>query len=495
MRSLENKTIIKQLNGNQLEIAIGELYVILKDYNFYSSGDFGNSDILVVMPTAIALGRSCVQLYAICMNNTHGLTVSGSEKNGLTITNDTGTDSKAHIVIPFDELAQLMKQMPQCECYMADISDWSIDIHALYAQCTMEDFINMNIAPINVRWTDIRQWPKGAIHQWARDHLQLPSEQLAIVKNFEQRWKMIAYAQEAFTYQCTDFNPIAKKKVNASKKALKKEAVEGMSAEAEAQHYHPFGRTITLGHPKFMTVGPGDINTIEHFFESPVNRRTYHLLICKKVIRGTKDIEVTAHVDGVIHESVIDHEDIRPADLCVLKVDGYAIHISQYTERHEDQINKYTECDKNQMKRLKLNYGERTYHPQITDLEIERGNQTLIERGIQEVQHDAVSDPSEDETAPKRKSGIVIGREASCRGPTYDEMAHIITGSYDIEPPLLKSKCAAAKQYEQVKWRHEGNIFEKIEEIPEKMNKEEKFEEKIEEHLDRHPREKVNDDE
>ena len=324
MKLFENKFTVEKENGSKYEIAIGELYIILREYNFIDANDFENTDVLVAMP--ISISESYITLYTICINCAQGMRVSGRDGNNLILSQKYEKHEEAHIVVDPPALEQILRQVPARDSYIAIIDGYEVETLVTTIQCRRSDFASLNISPIGTKLTDIRHWPKAAITWWARDHLRLSEEQLQALDHFDQRWKMIAYAQEVFTYQCAEFNPDANKKMERKRKLAKDneiaEIINHLSNRRGNENYY----IIDKGNPGFLNrVGSND--RLEHYFKDPESGHTYCITLNKKVGPIAGQMNVTLSVNFKACEVSVDRKGLRDEDFCVMLIDGYVLHI------------------------------------------------------------------------------------------------------------------------------------------------------------------------
>ena len=330
MKLFENKFTVEKENGSKYEIAIGELYIILRDYNFIDMDDFENTDVLVAMP--ISISEFYITLYTICINCAQGVRVSGRDGNNLILSQKHEKHKEAHIVVDPLTLEQLLRQVPARDSYIAILGGYDVESWVVSIQCQRSNFASMNITPIGIKLTDLRHWPKKAISWWARDHLQLSEEQLQALDHFDQRWKMIAYAQEVFTYQCAEFNPDANEKMEKKRKLAKNAEVAKMIEQCDIDpvdnhRYREENYIIDKGNPEFLTKMAND-DKMEHYFKDPESDHIYYIVLSKKIGRIAGQMEVTLSVDFKACEVSVDNDSsLRDEDFCVILIDGYVLHI------------------------------------------------------------------------------------------------------------------------------------------------------------------------
>jgi len=358
MRSLKNKLIIKRESGEELEISIGSLYILLRDYHSQNTSDFDGMDILVVMP--VAADNSYVWFCCMVISTESSLHVSGNKGKDLIVIQDNDRKGEQNTIqIHPDELLSIIQKMPARGQYTLMMGECEVMVYFMSMQCSLSDLIFMPLVPIDLKLTDLRQWPKDAICLWARRHLKLSQEQLRVMNDFVERWKMVNYAQEVFTYHCGDFNPDAKKKIDKINKALKEERTAKM-VEIVA---NDFGK----GHPKHNNLDRGARNPLFHadddyiinlgkmgllcayvreygevardslelYYEDRSSKNVYQIQLVKQPSKSSMSgFELVCYVNGVQHSIAIGNSEIQDSELCILGIDDMHLHIS--LERYDD---------------------------------------------------------------------------------------------------------------------------------------------------------------
>ena len=349
MRSFKNKLITKREAGEEIEISIGSLYLLLRDYYSQNTYDFEGVDVLVAMPVAIA--DMYVWFCCMTISTEIPLRISGNEDKYLIVRQENGRNGDQHTMqVHPQELLTIMQKMPARGQYTLMIGDCEVIVYLMSMQCNLSDLTYMPIVPIDVKLSDLRQWPRDAINLWARNHLQLSTEQRTVMNSFDERWKMVTYAQEVFTYHCADFNPAAKKKMAEINKALK--------AEKIAEMVETVANDLGKGHPKHNDLdrgtkcfhanddyiieigdvallrdhGRGMRGNLALYYEDLSSKHIYHIRLIRRPYHNPNglapSVELMCYIDGKQHVISTGDSMIEEKDMCILYMDDEFLHIS-----------------------------------------------------------------------------------------------------------------------------------------------------------------------
>jgi len=349
----KNKFTQKNRDGTAIEISLGSIYFVFRDYKALNYEDFEKSDILIAMPTSIG-DDGIIWFYTICMNNSNGFFVHSHSKNSLAITAPEGNI----LHIDTDTLINLFRQMPEHGCFNTNLLDHEIEAYVLTMQCFQKDIINVPIINTGYKIRDLRHWPKKAIYQWASQHLRLSIEQLSVLREFKQRWKQIAYAQEVFTHQCSLFNVVAKRVIDKKKEEMLQVNkmiccghIDGYNAEphisqplvrpappANAPNYIDIpthnAEIVTIGNIGYLNpyYDGEDTAGINLKFCNHLDNRMSYLTLRREVKQTQQglDVHITASIDGHGCE-VLACNDIRsdPDVVCIVYIDTYFLHLKK----------------------------------------------------------------------------------------------------------------------------------------------------------------------
>jgi len=326
MKSLINKFKISNGGNEHFDIAIGSLYFLLRDYSARNYDDFNGSDIIVGMP--VAINKTETWFYTLCIDRTHGAYVTGrNDKNLLFSSKDIG-ERKRTVVVPAAELDQILRHMPSHGTQVITLGgEWEKEVYVLSMYCDNAELRYMPIVPLDIKLTDIRQWPRDAISFWARYHLELSTEQSVAMEGFDQRWKMINYAQEVFTYKCTDYNPVALKKMQVKHKRpkIEKQLVDFDLPVLGARNVKKY--VVLADHPEILNPHNPRISFNLNFID-PETGQIYRIRLERFTPFGQHTSALLAYVDDRRHDIYVGEDILGPNDLCLLRVNGCYLHLS-----------------------------------------------------------------------------------------------------------------------------------------------------------------------
>jgi len=369
----KNKFTQKNSDGTTIEISLGSIYFVLRDYKALNYNDFEGSDILIAMPTSIE-NNGIIRFYTICINNSNGFFVHSHSKDSLAI----ATPEEEVLNVDTDALVNLFRQMPERGYSNINLLDHEIEAYVLNMQCFRKDLIDAPIVNTGHKIRDLRRWPREAIDQWASQHLQLSIEQLSALREFKQKWKQVAYAQEVFTHQCSLFNAKAKEVIDKKKEEMLQ--VKKMNTKPRHDYLEDcideYNPEQPIPQPRARVVHPanipkriysqisnyrergldhnteivviGDIgyfnlyddgenaSSIGRKFHNHRDHRTSSLVLSREVRQTQRgaDVHITASIDG--HDcEILAHNDIRPGPdvACIVYIDNYFLHLRKKGRR------------------------------------------------------------------------------------------------------------------------------------------------------------------
>ena len=210
-----------------------------------------------------------------------------------------------------------------------------ISFYSYVTECHTIGLNRMIIKPLNVSLRDMRKWPLLAITSWAEYHLNLPDDQMSIIRNIHERWKIINAAQEMFTYQCSDYNEKAHKVVEKHKEEMHDiledielvgdahyERRDNLNYGAQSASYH-----VTVPIPQ--TIKAAQSASIGAYFRDPESGRPYELVIHINKHIGYKNrfgISVSIPTSNKAYVCDVSSSPfLRQADLCILEMQFYLL--------------------------------------------------------------------------------------------------------------------------------------------------------------------------
>lgn len=224
----KNKITIKYNDKPPLNLSLGSTYLILPgyqhtlyDYELFNDQipeDQENNDkftkldqydILIAMVTAIT-PSNFVWFQAICLQRNDLFSIAKYADNRLLL-----NVSNDQIEVKTHELLYLIGRIPRrCSMFSLYTAGYEIPISIVNIEYSMDGLFQTNIMNTGHQLRDLRNWSICSLHMWAEKHLGLSYEQLQTMREMQQKWKKISYAQEVFTHQCAMFNKKAAKVVN-----------------------------------------------------------------------------------------------------------------------------------------------------------------------------------------------------------------------------------------------------------------------------------------
>lgn len=202
MNKITHKVLVNTKTCNDMVLSLGALYTIKKPYTFLSEEIDRTTELLVLMPISLIGGD--IIFAAIATNNEDDISME---------------------VLPKEHLAALIVDTPSSESFEAYLGN---NLYSIVRLLTIYSNImviqDTELTPTGLAIDDLRKWPRRSIITWANYQLGLEQEQIEILVNIQERWKMIKLAQEMFVHQCAQYNNIAKEKTSKEKiSAIKKQ--------------------------------------------------------------------------------------------------------------------------------------------------------------------------------------------------------------------------------------------------------------------------------
>ena len=200
-----------------LKIELGALYAMIPEYIF-SKDDIGHCDVLICMP--VYINKDLVTLYIVGYEYNQ-LTPTDFVNNHLTMTFVNDGDEKLAIDTSAEELYRYAITMPRSGSNIIRVGPLTVSTFDFTLCATTDDIQHAVMHPIGYRIKDMRQWPRKAVETWV-GCVNIEYGQYSTAIAMDQKYKVIAYAQEMFVQRASDFNPVATEKVKQGR--LKKES-------------------------------------------------------------------------------------------------------------------------------------------------------------------------------------------------------------------------------------------------------------------------------
>lgn len=335
-------------DGSKMVINLGGLYKVKGPYKSvnWSYEDINSLQILAFM--VIGIRNSIATTIMLCIDSDQSSKIGNVTADGIQIQMSYPRQDTCNI--SNDVLIRTLTSMVSHSSYDLYINelDSHIRLNLFTAQFSKAHISDMDIIPLNTTLMDMRVWPRLSLTMWAEHQLELPSDQLDLLGNINERWKYIEEAQELFTHQCCEYNKVAKKKVDEYRKQFIEEMKKtpiilvGTATDAVKLDFEDNSRSawdhMLQTDDAFITDKESGHIMQSFKFRKPTNGSTYDIKLVRREIRVSngaqvqKVYQVLCYIndgDKPYHTLVNKDGNILQRDFCIVRIgDGnYFIHI------------------------------------------------------------------------------------------------------------------------------------------------------------------------